>query len=131
MPVSRLVVPLSSRRRQRNHNSANGPLGRVAAARGGVPAPLRRDVRRYAIWLLRGRSPRSRFSPKRSEGRSILEEGCRYPSRPSDREERFCAVAVFLRPVVLGAALVGLRESLFGVGELLFQGAGVEILGRD
>src|SRR4051794_8239542 len=52
-------------------------------------------------------------------------------SPPGDRKERFGAVAVFLRPVLLGAAVLGLREPLFGVGELLFQGAGIEVLGRD
>src|SRR3982750_2378120 len=52
-------------------------------------------------------------------------------SPPGDRKERFGAVAVFLRPVLLGAAALRLGEPLFGVGELLFQGAGVEVLGGD
>src|SRR5690349_6974040 len=52
-------------------------------------------------------------------------------SPPGDRKEGFGPVAVFLRPVLLGAAVLGLGEALFGVGELLFQPAAVEVLGRD
>ena len=71
-----------------------------------------------------GAAPAGRATqfPRRSPGSAGSSLG--------DRQERFGPVAVFLRPRELGAALVALGEPLLGIGELLFERAGVEILGR-
>src|SRR4051794_6790129 len=82
--------------------------------------------------LFLARRSRAACSPRSAEeGRSIPEEGYRLPSSSGYREKRFGPVPIFLRPVVLGAAVLGLREAPLGIGELLVEHAGVEILGWD
>src|SRR5690242_13669499 len=99
---------------------------------GGGPVPLRRNVRRNAIWFLRGGAAQPVLPGAQRRGGQFRRRGTGPPhSRPGDRKERFGPVAVFLRPVLLGAALFGLREPLFGVAQLLFELAAVEVLGRD
>src|ERR1700761_4200495 len=82
--------------------------------------------------LIHARRSRAARSPRSAaEGRSIPEEGYGCPSSPRDRQEGFRAILVLLRPVVLGAAVLALGEALFGIRELLFEGAAVEVVRRD
>ncbi len=77
-----------------------------------------------------------RFEDRLGLGRVVadqpLGEGYQLLAHPvGDAEERFRPVAVLLSPAPGAAPLLGLAEAPLGVGELLLQRAGVEVLGRD
>src|SRR5258705_432713 len=66
--------------------------------------------------------------------RSVVNIRCVASQAPSAlryRQECFGSVAVLLGAGLGAAAVLGLGEALFGVGELLFQRRGVELLGGD
>ena len=113
--------------------SESGPAREASAGRC-APASPQASADEAALGSIRRAAPkgaRGRIHARWRESRTLGPRDLAGVAHPcAMREERFRAVAVFLGPRALGRPLLGLPQPPLGVGELLFQRPGVEVLGR-